>query len=180
MQMKTVCAFFIICLFNLSCSHYIDSTVNKADTSNGIGLTAFDQYDLFSYNPTYTLRADHEVTTPISFEVKLPKKMRYYSGTNGSDFGFYYDKGQVIFIKTGIKNSNDNKETYEPTDKELNDLIQNELITSGGRFDIKDVVASPKNKSMIIRMNKIVILLYNINKENLNRYVSLVSTFKLK
>jgi hypothetical protein len=179
--MKIIYACLIISFLNASCSHYVDSNISKEQNSaNRTGLIAYDHYDLFRYIPTYTLRADNEVSVPLSFEVRLPKKIRYYSGTNGSDFGFYYDSKQVVFIKTILKDSEIKERTYEPSDKELDNLIENQLMTSRGKFDIKEITASPKNKNIIIRRNGVLILLYNISKDDIDNYISLVSTFKLK
>jgi hypothetical protein len=140
---------FLIVLNLFGCSHYIDSKVTGRQTPSNSGLISYDSYNLFLYDSDVTHSKDREITKPVHFEVHLPKKLKYFVGHNGSDFGFYYDGNQVIFIKTDF-NKPDGRTMYEPSKEELDHLIQFALVTSNDKFDIKEIAASPSNKNMII------------------------------
>lgn len=152
--------------------------VNKQTPPNS-GLISYDNYNLFLYDSNVTYLKDQEVTKPAHFEVRLPKKLKYFVGHNSSDFGFYYYDNQVIFIKTDFNKPNA-RTMYEPSKEELDHIVQSVLVTSNDKFDIKEITVSPSNKNMIIIKGNSLILLYNIEKNNIDKYISLVSTFKPK
>lgn len=166
----------LISILIISCSSYKDSKLSERLFDQG--LTIYKDYNLFRYKANYNLTMDKEVIMPVSFEIRLPKRMKYYKAIGSSDFAFYYVKNQVVFVKTGLKDSVAENKIYEPSSKELGDLIQNQLVTDGGRYDIKEIAPDFKNKSVIVRMGNTLVLLYNIRKEDIEPYVSLITTFK--
>lgn len=122
----------------------------------------------------------HTVLTPFEFSIDLPKKLVSYEIDNGSDFGFYFDHGQVIFIKCFYNESISSKDTvYIPSRQELEDLIAHELMTThGAKYDIKEMEYKPSRISTIIKKQNILILLFNVKKNANPTFLKMMATYK--
>jgi len=179
--MKIHVIYPVISVLFFSCSHYIDSNISKNQNSIKTGLEVHKRYNVFKYNANYTFTRDSEVFHPRAFEIRLPKKMKYYTGINGTDFGFYYNNNQVIFVKIGVNNSLVNNDImYEPSFRDLEGFIDDTLLTQRGKFDIKEIKPDPKNKNNLIKKGKATILLYNISKRDIDCFVSFANTFHFR
>lgn len=176
-QIRILGAILIGIIFS-SCAQYIDKhTMASGIPSDGTGLLAHKEYNVFKFKPTYKLTKDEESIIPQSFEIRLPKGLRYYSGSNGSDFGFYYDSGQVLFVKTGNEFVKSAK-IYEPSSKELESIIDNKLITSKAKFNIKEIKAHPGRNNLVVKTKDALILLYNVKIENINGFKESANSYK--
>src|SRR5438477_11918240 len=97
-----------------SCNRYID-VANGSTPVEQSSLKFYTDSNLFTFKTNIVTTRDTEKIYPKFFEVALPKKIRYYEFINSSDFGFYYDKGQVIFIKIELEPKMRSQDTtYNP------------------------------------------------------------------
>lgn len=161
-----------------SCNWYIDVTNESTSIEQGT-LKFYTDSNLFTYRTNIVATRDKEKVYPKFFEIKLPKKIKYYEFINSTDFGFYYDKGQVIFIKMELEPTAQTKDTtYTPSQRELEELIQSVLKTNGGKYDIKKIPAHKERRNVILIKGDATILLYNMADDNYKEFFDNVSSFK--
>lgn len=171
---------FILITFT-SCGRYLD-TVKKTSIIP-VKQGYFDFYpdsNLFTYRSSVVLTRDTEKIYPKSFSVKFPKNLKYYELVRSSNFAFYYDKGEVIFIKVDLENKVSAEDTiFFPSQEQLEQVIEYELNTANNnKYDIKKIPFDKHRKSSLIRKGDATILLYNIRKENYDLFYNFVNTFK--
>ena len=168
----------LIMLSLVSCNTYIDAA--KGSTAVDQGSLKFDKdSNLFIYKTNFVATRDKEKVYPKFFQVKLPKKMKYYEFTNSTDFGFYYDKGQAIFIKIELEPKTRIQDTtYTPSQEQLGELIQSVLKTNGGKYDIKKIPAYKERTNTVLVKGDAVMLLYNVTENNYKRFFNDVNSFK--
>jgi hypothetical protein len=162
----------------MSCNRYIDTTNGSTSIDQGF-LRFYTDSNLFTYKTNIITTKDNEKVNPKFFEVTLPKKMKYYELTNSTDFGFYYDKGQAIFIKIELEPKIQIKDTtYTPAKEKLEELIQAILKTNGGKYDIKKIPAHKERRNIILVKGNATILLFNITEDNYKQFFDDVNSFK--
>ncbi|MCB0716651.1 MAG: hypothetical protein KDC06_11645 [Chitinophagaceae bacterium] len=168
----------LVMLSMSSCNKYIDATNGSTSIEQG-SLKFYTDSNLFTFRTNVVATRDKEKVYPKFFEVKLPKKIKYNEFINSTDFGFYYDKGQVIFIKMELEPKTQTKDTtYTPSQHELKQLIQSVLKTNGGKYDIKKIPAHKKRRNTILIRGEATILLFNIVDDNYKQFFNNVGSFK--
>jgi hypothetical protein len=96
-----------------------------------------------------------------------------------TDFTFYYDKSQVIFIKVDHENKNIKQDTvYTPSKDQLNEIIDSEVKTESGKYDLKDIPFKEHRENLIIQRGTAMILLCNIYDYNFPLFFEYVNSFK--
>lgn len=170
---------FLLVIFGISsCYRYIDATNGDTVIEQG-SLKFYSDSNLFAYKTNIIATRDKEMIYPKYFEVTLPKKIKYYEFINSTDFGFYYEKGQVIFIKIELDSKIQSKDTtYIPSTEKLDEFIQLVIKTNGKKLDIKKITASKGRRNFIIIKGDATILLYNITNDNLKQFLDDLSSFK--
>ena len=169
----------ILILGITSCNRYIDSVKTKTTTSIMQGYFDFYPADsnVLFYKTNIGLKRDTEVTYPKAFTVKLPKGLKFYEFSS-TDFGFYYNNNQVVFMKVNVFDSIPNRDTfYFPKEAELNDFILNKIFTTNGKYNIKNISMNQSRKQAMIKKGAATILLYNIKPENYDLFLKDVSSF---
>lgn len=162
----------------MSCNRYVDATNGSTSIDQG-SLKFYTDSNLFTYKTNIIATRDNEKVPPKFFEVTLPKKMKYYELTNSTDFGFYYDKGQAIFIKIELDPKIQIKDTtYTPSKEELEELIKAVLKTNGDKYDIKKIPAYKERRNTILVKSDATILLFNITEDKYKQFFDDVKSFK--
>lgn len=182
--MRSVVSVFItgialLVMLNMSsCNRYIDVAGGSSSIEQGT-LKFYADSNVFTYRTNIVATRDQEKVYPKFFEVALPKKIKYYEFINSSDFGFYYDKGQVVFIKIDLEPKRRRIDTaYTPLKKELEEFVQTELKTRRSKYDIKNISLIEGRRNIIITKGDATILLYNITSDNENQFLSHLNTFR--
>lgn len=165
-------------MFNLSsCNRYIDAKNGNTSIEQG-SLKFYTDSNLFTYRTNIIATRDKEKIYPKFFEVTLPKKMKYYEFINSTDFGFYYDKGQVIFIKIELEPTAQVKDTtYIPSQEKLEEFIQS-LKANDHKYDIKKIPVYKERRNAVLNKGDATILLYNVVDDNYKQFFDDVSSFK--
>ena len=140
-------------------------------------LKFYTDSNFFTFKTNLVLTRDTEKIYPKFFEVALPKKMKYYEFINSTDFSFYYDKGQVVFIKIELEKVSNKDTTYTPTKEKLEEFIQS-LSTNGNKYDIKKIILSKGRRNTILNKGEATILLYNIVEDNYNQFFTYLSSLR--
>lgn len=171
-------AFFGLIVLS-SCNRYIDTSKVKNTPIDQGGLKFYPDSNLFIFKSNVIATRDKEKIYPKSFQVLLPKKIKFYEFVNSSDFGFYYEKGQVIFIKIelepGVKSQDT---TCSPSIEKAVELIQSDFNTGGNKNDIKTVAYYKGRRNALLIKGDATILLYNIVDGNYNSFFNYVNSFK--
>lgn len=168
-----------ICSIIVSCNRYIDLAKNK--THLPIMQGYFDFYpdsNILLYKTNVILTRDTEKIYPKAFKVRLPKRLRSYELSGSTDFGFYYDKKQVIFINIDLDNKEVKRDTtYSPNEDELNNFVLYKASTSNHKYNIKEIPMNSKRKQMFIKKGAATILLYNIEPKNYDLFYEYANGF---
>lgn len=161
-----------------SCRTYVDATKGNTPVEQG-SFKFYTDSNLFIFKTNVILTRDKEEVHPKFFEVTLPKKIKYYEFINSSDFGFYYDKGQVVFIKIELEPKIKNKDTtYSPSAEKLKEFIQSGLKTGGAKYDIKKIPVYTGRRNVILIRGDAMILLYNITDNNYSQFLDYLNRFR--
>ncbi len=178
-NMKHYIIIFLIFFINIFLADL--SGQNDIKFKQEIYIENKDTCIFFKFIPNITYTRDNEIYKPKSFEINLPKKIKFWEAINSSNFGIYYKSKQVIFINTDLENCSNNKSDsiYTPSEKEIEYLITTIFETSREkRRDIKEIPFLKCRKHQIIKRQRITILLYNIKNKNYDNYLKLIKTFK--
>jgi len=169
----------LLVVFSMSsCRTYIDATNGSTPVEQG-SLKFYTDNNLFTFKTSIILTRDKEEVHPKFFQVTLPKKIRYYEFINSTDFGFYYDKGQVVFIKIELEPVSKRSDTiYTPLKGQLEEFLQADLKTGGGKYDIKKIPFYKDRKNAIITKGDATIILYNITDNNYDQFLKYLNRFE--
>jgi hypothetical protein len=136
---------------------------------------------VFNYNSPITVSRGEEVFEPVNFKIKLPKGLRYYEVNDISDFAFYYDDQQVIFVKVYYENN----QAILPVEfadfsiQEAEILIEEELSSDyDSDYNLYKIKLKDDRVSKIADMQKVKILLLNLKQENTEDWIKLTSQFQ--
>jgi hypothetical protein len=164
---------FIFC----SCNRYIDAKNKSIRLLDGSFAFYPDRNELV-YKSVVGLKRDHEILKPKPFQVKLPKKIKYYEFAVPSEFAFYYDKNQVVFIRIDLENSAPLLDTsYVPSAVELRTIIQQWPTGSHAKNNVREIDGRPDRINKLIRKGDATILLYNVVKNNEYLFVDYLNSF---
>ena len=172
----------LIFLFSVcSCTtNYIDTVGNHSQIPvNSDFFQFYPDSNVFRYKSNIVLTKDTEKVYPKFFEVTLPKKIRYYTLIGSTDFSFYYDKNQVVFIKIDIEGTKSNTDTvYTPSREQLDEFIESEVRAGSGKYNLKNTSFNPSRKHLVMQKGDAAILLYNIEGKNLDLFSNYVGQFR--
>jgi hypothetical protein len=174
--------FLLFTLLLSSCTqHYLDALEkgNKEPVKSNF-FEIYSDYNIFRYQSNVAMTRDTEKIYPKHFEVRLPKNIVHWEINNITDFGFYYDHGQVVFIKLKLENAMSKPDSiYTPSRDELTKLIEEGLSTSGNkRYDIKGMKSLTERKNLIVDKGNALIILYNIKADALDDFSKEIKEFK--
>ncbi len=164
----------------LSCNRYIDQVKADGEAVRHDQFTFYSDSNLLFYKSSVALQADNDTYYPKSFQVALPKKLKSYKFMNSEEFSFFYDGGQVLFIKINLRNSvNERDTTYTPSENEVSAYIENKLYSSPGKYDITKIAVKPNRKQTFIKKGPATILLYNVLPENHDFFLKAGNSFRI-
>lgn len=161
-----ITCFGCIALIFTSCNKYIDD-IKRQEVQIEKGYFRFylDSNELV-YKSNVSLKRDGEKLTPKSFRALLPKKIRFYEFSASSEFAFYYDKHQVILIKTNYDKSKNIDTVYNPSKTQLENFIRQLVISGSGKYNIKKIGFKKGRINKIIMNENSTILFYNLIEGN--------------
>ncbi|MFZ4412473.1 MAG: hypothetical protein ACOYOV_05255 [Bacteroidales bacterium] len=179
--MKQFIIFISIVALLFSCSAQKKVSLNFEDKS--CNIKEFENHLLFKYKTNNFITRDKEKFKPISFEIQLPKKVKFWEVINSTNFGFYYKQNQVILITTtaidkngfnldGIYISPENQidSIYIPSKHSIEKMICDFETSGYKKWDIKKIRIIKNRKNLVVRKENITILLLNIEENCLEDY----------
>lgn len=180
--MKTFeCAILIIILFSsIACNRYVDNgkTERKIQIQQS-AFTFFPDYNFLVYKSNVGLKMDDIIIKPKSFEVRLPKKIKSYTFSNSTNFYFYYNDEQAIFIKINLERTDLTKDTfYTPNPNEVTNIIHHDILGADSKYNINKIELNTNRKQTLIQKGAATILLYNIKADNQNTFFNFLNSFK--
>jgi hypothetical protein len=159
-----------------SCRTYVDKGRNiKTDFMD---FNYFEDSNEFVYKSTVDAVAGQERYHPNRFSVNLPKKIIDWR-VSGNEFYFEYPNKEIIYINSGYKNKGNSVEwvNRETNDDEIYNLLSDHWDKK--RYNENDLnLRYTGRSSKVYTDGKVTILLYNIKHENLQRYLTLIASFK--
>ena len=168
----TIVATITIC----SCSTYLDS--GKNINTDYMDFNYMETYNEFTYKSNVNSIADKEIYYPTHFKIDLPKKIGNWQ-ISGNEFYFEYTDKEIIYINTGFKNTSTAGSWIlkETDDDEIFSILSS--YWNKRNYNDDDLKLDISNqKSQLYSDGKTTILLYNIKKENFDKYLMLVKKFK--
>ncbi|RFM26911.1 hypothetical protein [Deminuibacter soli] len=170
------CVLFLVML--TSCSRYIDKVNRGAETGVRNGFFIFyPDSNMLIYTSSVGLSRDTEKMSPEHFKVMLPKGIKYYEITNSTDFSVYYDGRQAIWIRIDFDKNLRRDTIYNPTQRELDSLLESRPIVQKSKYDITAKAFSVKRKSVLVKKDGAIILLYNIKPNKYGQFYKSVNSF---
>ena len=160
-----------------SCNKYFDKVNNVQIKKEGF-FTFYKNVNIFDYYSNVNFKADNEVWYPKSFEVNLPKGIKYWESSNSENFNFFYQGGQVILIHIDLQKSSTENTVYTPTDLEIKEFIYQTLVNHNNKFSAEKIEINHSLKQIMIKKGSAKILLYNIANENYEAYFKALNTFR--
>jgi hypothetical protein len=173
--MKISNILIIIAVINLlSCNNkYLDVKGYKISSKEFV-LESHKDFNTF-YNVSNVINTmDTLKILPVKFKITLPKNILYHEVLGNTDFAFYYDNKQTIFIKV-LNYSDEKANSYEAN---VESFVQNNLHTSGSKFDILKDRLLDSRTSKILSKKRIKILLFNIQKKNVKDFEEKVNNLE--
>lgn len=164
-----------------SCNRYIDkiSDSNTHSVKQG-NFEFYRDRNVLLYTSNMILRSDKDVKYPKSFEVVLPKGIKYYEFAGSTEFKVFYEKKQAVFIKLYLEADRIQQDTlYSPKKEDLEILLQNTINFSGSKYDINSNDFIENRKHLVVKHNAATILLYNIKPEKFDLFYNSISKFNL-
>ncbi len=162
-----------------ACNRYVDVVKNGSNMPIQQGyLNFYRDSNVLIYKSNIILTRDTEKIYPRSFEVTLPKRIKYYEFLGMSDFAFYYDQNQVFFIKINLENRKGiSDSSYVPSTEGLANFIQQLSTGNNKKYNIHEIAVNADRVNKIVTKGDATILLYNIKKENEDIFSSYLSSF---
>ncbi|RXK85385.1 hypothetical protein [Filimonas effusa] len=182
---KIVIGMFMVVFFSImtSCRGYADTADgNTSIQMNNRYFQFYPDSNIFKYESNIALSRDEEKILPKAFKVKLPKGMISYEIIGSTDFCFFYEKKQVVYIKIDLENKAFvNNESFIYTSKldEVERLVQSKLVLGENKYDITKVRLIKDRKQLIMKKTGVSILLYNIKPDKLSLFRDYVSGITL-
>jgi hypothetical protein len=172
---KYLTSVFIVTFLLIGISDYANCSLSKDSTS----IIQCENYLLFKYRHTLTIAQDNNLFSPVFFDIRLPKGLLHMEIVNISSFGFYYKANQVVFILTDIYKKRMHLDTtFVPNNNTIDSLKATNFETSNDdRWNIKEIQIIKHRKNLMIVKNGTIILLFNIKRRNLEKYLDLVNSY---
>lgn len=166
----------VLVVANLAaCNRYIDKIYSGKDIQYYY-LHPFLDSNIFKYKTDVILTRDTEKIYPKSFEMVLPKKMRFYEIMGSTDFSFYYNHKQVICMKINLEKKEPVKDSvYTSIALGQIEKFVSTIRTGSDKFDLQKIDPIPGRKHVILQKSYATILLYNILPGNIETYTQKAS-----
>ena len=135
---------------------------------------------VYQFKPKVSPRADNGYVHPLFFRIKLPAGLLHSYSSGFDSFGFLYPDKQVIYVYLNRLSQNVRDTSYlVPGDDEIDRLLLDDLntVNSSSKLDIDNNPFDPKRGTWLIKRGKATILLYNIRKENMTRFLRFAGSF---
>lgn len=161
-----------------SCNKYIDQANQTSEISLKEGFFNFylDSNVLF-YKTNVVLTRDKERIYPKSFKITLPKGIKHYEFTGSTDFGIYYAKQQVIFLRIDLEKNIKTDTIYNPNVNELENFFESKLSLSDSKYDILKISRGEKRSNLMVKKGSATILLYNIDPRKMDLFYKMANSF---
>jgi len=174
--MKLVLTALILAIAFSSCRSYLDC--GKSIQNNFMNFNYLENYNEFIYKSKVNATADNEIYHTSHFSINLPKMLKNWQSL-GNEFYFEYDDKEIIYINAGFKNVGD-AQTWKVRETNSDEIYTklNSYWNKRGYNENALTAEQSRRISKVYSDEKILILLYNIKKENFDEYLSLVKSFK--
>lgn len=137
-------------------------------------FTCYPSHVTLMYDSEIYYTADSEKTYPKPFKIDLPNKILSFKFIGSEDFIFYYRRNQAIYIKIDLEGATSNLDTiYIPTKTQIEDILDKADIDIGIIL-YQQISEKYNRKFLVIEKQSATILLFNILKDNIDRYSNLV------
>ena len=153
-------------------------------------IKEFENHLLFKYKANNFMTRDKDRFKPISFEIQLPKKVKFWEVINSTYFGFYYKQNQVILITTTaiyknglnlnglyISPKNQIDSIYIPSKHSIEKMICDFETSGHKKWDIKKIRIIQNKKNLVLRKENTIILLLNIEENRFEDYSHLIQSY---
>ncbi|QYJ68238.1 hypothetical protein [Flavobacterium litorale] len=168
-----------VCLSFLSCNTYIDINRYSHHTERYKFHFYHDFNEYIYYSKIYG-KAGDKLYYPYHFNIKLPKKIANW-GSSDTNFFFEYNSKQIIYIKSdyqnpGIEDKWVISDYYGDISREYSFI----WYWKERGYNIRYLQGEQENRINKLYSNgKIDIILYNIKPENVEKYLTLIKSFKI-
>ncbi|HEY8967791.1 MAG TPA: hypothetical protein VIM64_01830 [Puia sp.] len=143
-------------------------------------LSVFPDSIVYTFTPHIVPKKDKEPLPPLLFKIKLPPNV-LSSYTSGFDaFGFRYPDQQTVYVYIDYYEKNATDTSYRIIrEDEIEHLLVDDLnaINYQDKLDIDNNPFSSTRETWLIKKGPATILLYNIRKENMARFLHDADSF---
>lgn len=166
----------IVTILLTSCKSYLDRGENISN--DFMNFNYMKDYNEFIYKSKINSITDTKTYYKNYFTINLPKKLKHWQILDNK-FYFEYDGKEVIYINSGYKNEGNlsNWILRETDSSEIYDLLNSYWDERKYNEDLL-ILNKLTRTSKVYSDGKVLILLYNIKQDNLNKYLKLVKNFK--
>jgi hypothetical protein len=143
------------------------------------GVLSFEKtYNHLFYRSTRKLTRDTEIIFPVSYSIKVPKKIRYCEvGFLGKSLFDYGDSQFVIIVQNDEPSLS---ESNNLTEEDWQKLVMGKFeSTRLHRMKLDAFQLLNGRSSMILKKDSISIVLYNIKKSHFKTFVDHVRTLQI-
>ena len=179
---------FMMMLIVESCSkypknlqEYTEEVGQNLRDCNNTCIVKLSNSTYFKYNNGTVSTMDKEKYHPLSFEIYLPPRMKFFQVHSTKRFEFYYSNKEVIIIETPYVEEDKLQEMqpYKPSLEELNKFL-GEGYNAHNKYDLSEIEMMPNRINRVkINNSGVVFCLYNIKNDNIDDYLSMLSSFNL-
>ena len=179
--MRTNLVILLFSIFLTSCGHhyYDNPKFGKDINYGGFGFKQYDSYNTFYSRQKTVLKADNELSNYQHFDIDVPKNIKkwLYSGTT---LIIEYDDNQIISInpKTKIKTDKIFEWSELIENADLLNVISNYYTTIHRKKWDFEAETKLKRITKIYNDGHSTIILFNIKKENIERFDVIKESFK--
>jgi hypothetical protein len=169
--------FFLGTILVTSCGAYVDINRENINTNN-LDFNYLKEKNEFIYKSKINASADTEIYYTTKFSLSLPKKIiNWYQSNN--EFYFEYDSKQLIYISSGYKNVGQEVDWYMTDFKQQDVFSIFNYYWNKRNYNESYLHKTHNNRLTKLYTNgKVKVLLYNIKKENYERFVENIKSFK--
>lgn len=175
--MKKYSIIILLTIAISSCISYSDC--GKSIYSSHFDLIYLNNYNEFIYKSKVDGVADHDIYITTNFSINLPKKIKSWT-FSGNEYFFEYSGREIIYINSGYINIGDIKNwaVRETNKDEIYNRIGYYYWGKRGYSENSLAVRRSGRVSKVYTDGKVLIILYNIKKENFEKYFDFVKSFK--
>lgn len=143
-------------------------------------LLSYPDSIVYTFTPHLVPQKDKESFPPLLFKIKLPPHV-LSNFTSGFDaFGFRYPDRQTVYVYIDYYDKNAADTAYRVIRQdEIEHLLVDDLnaINYRNKLDIDNNPFSATRETWLIKKGAATILLYNIRKENMTRFLRDAGSF---